>query len=132
MTVGAWVTDLGRDLGRGLMHLVFPGLCHLCGQALEPGPASFCAPCRDGLLGDSLESCPRCAGTIGPFAKTDGGCVRCRNERFAFEAVVRLGPYDDPWRAGGLRMKHHSGEGLAELLREVWGEHRREGFPALA
>jgi ComF family protein len=51
---------------------------------------------------------------------TAGGCVRCRDESFAFDAVLRLGPYDGVLRDAVLRLKHHSGEGLAELLGKLW------------
>src|SRR5579864_1451067 len=112
-------STLGRDLGRGLLHLVYPGLCHLCAQPLAPGSGSLCPACHDGLLGDSAPTCPRCAGTVGPFANTTGGCVHCRDESFAFESVIRLGPYSGPWREAVLRLKHHTGEGLAELIGEL-------------
>jgi ComF family protein len=125
------VSNLGRDLGRGLLHLVYPGLCHLCGQPLPPGPGSVCAPCRDALLGDTSPTCPRCAATIGPFANTSGGCTHCRDDAFSFESVIRLGPYDDPWRSAVLRLKHQAGEGLAELIGELWGENRQAEFTAV-
>src|SRR5260370_15238351 len=131
MPFPAWISRLGRDLGRGLLHLIYPGRCHLCGQALAPGSGSLCSKCRDGLLGDSSPTCPRCAGGIGPFANTTGGCPHCRNETFAFESAIRLGPYHDPWREAVLRLKHHTGEGLAELIGELWGEHSRARFDAV-
>src|SRR4051812_49328490 len=93
-----WLSAFSRELGHGLMHLVYPGLCHLCGRTLAPGEASFCPACRAGLLGDTLATCPRCAATVGPFANTDGGCTLCRGQSFAFDRVIRLGPYLDPWR----------------------------------
>ena len=131
MPLPAWLSSLGRELGRGLIHLVYPGLCHLCGRSLAPGSGQLCSPCRDGFLGDTLPTCPYCAGTIGPFANTDGGCPLCRTESFAFESVLRLGPYEGPWREAVLRLKHHSGEGLAELLGELWADHARARFTAL-
>jgi len=123
----AWVAELGR----GLLQLVYPGLCHLCGRSLGPGDGSLCAPCGDDLLGDELPTCPHCAGTVGPFANTDGGCVHCRQETFAFDSALRLGPYDDRWREAVLRLKHHGGEALAGLLGELWGEHARARFEAV-
>jgi ComF family protein len=127
----AWVAGLGRELGRGLLQLVYPGLCHLCGRSLGTDDNSLCAPCRDGLLGDDLPTCPYCACTVGPFANTEGGCVDCRRETFAFESAIRLGPYQEHWRDAVLRLKHQSGEGLAGLLGGLWAEHARARFEAL-
>src|SRR2546421_478359 len=120
-----------RELGQGLLHLVYPGLCLSCGRALGPSDASFCTSCHDALLLDPLPSCLRCAGSVGPFVPTAEGCPHCRNETFAFETVVRLGPYEGVRREVVLRMKHHASEGLAELLGELWARRDLERFRAL-
>jgi ComF family protein len=52
----------------------------------------------------------------------EGGCVRCREETYHFERTVRLGPYEGLLRELILRCKHHEGEGLAEVLGEIWAE----------
>jgi ComF family protein len=120
-----------RELGQGLLHLLYPGLCLSCGQALEPSEQSFCLKCRDSLLVDPLPSCPRCAETIGPFVPTADGCSHCRNDSFAFESVMRLGPYEGARRDVVLRMKHHANEGLAELMGELWARRDLARFQAL-
>jgi len=61
-----------------------------------------------------------------------GGCVRCRGESFAFEAVVRLGPYDGLLRDVVLRLKQSGGEALAEVMGELWGAERRDALRAMA
>jgi ComF family protein len=78
-----------------------------------------------------LPTCPRCAGTVGPFTNRSDRCLHCRQESFAFESVIRLGPYDGPWREAALRLKHHTGEGLAELLGELWAERCRPQVAAV-
>jgi ComF family protein len=52
-----------------------------------------------------------------------GGCNACRNQSFHFACAVRLGPYDGLLRELILRMKHASGEGLAEILGALWASH---------
>lgn len=112
--------DLGRELARGLLHLLYPGACAACGGALPPGQTDFCAACCTTLTTDPHPTCPRCAGTVGPFTNLEGGCTVCRDLSFPFERVLRLGPYDGPLRELILRMKHASGEGLAEVLGLLW------------
>jgi ComF family protein len=59
---------------------------------------------------------------MGPFATIEGGCVRCRAERYHFERAVRLGPYEGLLRELILRCKHQSGESLAEVLGAIWAQ----------
>ncbi len=114
------------------MQLFYPGSCHLCGVLLPPAVESFCASCRASLLNDEFPSCPRCAGTIGPFVQATAGCVHCRNETFAFDMAMRLGLYDNVLRDAVIRLKHHSGEVLAELLGELWVGRDLQRFQAIA
>jgi ComF family protein len=125
------LTAAGRELGQGLLELLYPGRCLLCGHELPPDRPHFCDRCRSALLTDPFPSCPRCAGGIGPYAAVDGGCVACRGEPFGFEEALRLGPYAGVLREAILRLKRHTGEGLAEILGEVWGERDAGRFQAL-
>jgi ComF family protein len=51
--------------------------------------------------------------------------------RFAFDQAIRLGYYEGLLREVILQMKHASGEGLAELLAELWTERDLARFRAL-
>ena len=133
MTV-SWLDHLkfwGRDLLIGAQHLIYPGCCLLCGQLLPSEQTHFCSLCRQGLFIDAETTCPRCAGTIGPYAVIDGRCHACRNESFAFEQVLRLGRYEGLLREIILRLKNQRGEGLAELLGECWAKEAAALFAAL-
>lgn len=114
-----------RELGRGLLQLLYPGQCIVCGVALLPEPSRFCARCREVLTMDPFPSCPRCAATIGPFALATlrDGCSHCRQTSYRFERVLRLGPYEGLLRDVILRLKHLQGDVLAELVGELWAEH---------
>jgi ComF family protein len=114
-----------RELGRGLLQLLYPGICSVCGVSLPPEQDRFCVSCRAALTTDPFSSCPRCAATVGPFALAtlQGGCTHCRSTSFRFERVVRLGPYDGLLRDVILRLKHLQGDVLAELVGELWAEH---------
>jgi ComF family protein len=130
--VSSWLhqsAEAGRQLGRGLLHLIYPACCHFCDRSLaNDGP--FCDPCRDAFFSDPSVACPRCAATVGPFAVIDGRCTHCRDEAFSFDAAVRLGPYDGLLREAVLRMKHHAGEGMAELFGESWAAQCGSAFRA--
>jgi ComF family protein len=114
-----------RELGRGLIRLLYPGACHVCAAPLPPEQERFCSSCRSALTTDPFPSCPRCAATIGPyaFATLADGCPKCWHSSFRFERVLRLGPYEGLLRDVILRLKHLSGDVLAELLGDLWAEH---------
>jgi ComF family protein len=114
---------LGKELAAGLLHLVYPALCHLCGRSLEGAERYLCTTCRTALTADPLPSCPRCGSTVGPFVAMQDGCHRCRDTPLAFDRVIRLGPYDGLLRDVILRLKHRSSEALAEIVGIVWAEH---------
>jgi ComF family protein len=108
---------------QGLLHLLFPGVCWVCQRPLPSDCAHFCPDCHRALTTDPHAACPRCAGTIGPFTHVADGCPGCRQESFAFDRVLRLGPYEDMLKEVILRLKHNSGEGLAEVLGDLWAVH---------
>jgi ComF family protein len=126
--------DLPRavvELGRGLLQLCYPPRCLVCGGMLAGPALAFCPGCREELLADPFDTCPRCAVTVGPYSTHDGRCVLCRAESFSFERALRLGGYEGLRERVVLRLKHHSGEGLAEVLGETWATHARPDFLAL-
>jgi ComF family protein len=59
------------------------------------------------------------------------GCPACRDAGFAFERALRLGPYEGLLRDVVLRLKEHTGEGLAEILGRLWVAHARARFKEL-
>src|SRR5262249_10506454 len=61
-----------------------------------------------------------------------GGCTHCRNEHFAFDGALRFGRYERLLREVVLRMKHHSGEGLAEAVADLLAEHAASQLPPAA
>lgn len=122
---------LTHEFVRGFVHLLFPAMCNACGRALAAGQSAFCPACRSALFSDPFAMCPRCAGTAGPYAHVDSGCTHCRGEHFSFEAAVRLGPYGGLLRDVVVRLKHSSGEGLAENLAAVWADYAGERLRAL-
>jgi ComF family protein len=122
----SWLGNLrsvGREVGQGILQLLYPGACAVCRRPLPPDQADFCEACAMALTTDAHSTCPRCAGTIGPFSHFDERCPSCRPHPFHFERVVRLGQYDGLLRAVILRLKHSGGEALAEKLGGLWARH---------
>lgn len=119
------------DLAHGLRQLVFPCVCARCGALAGRAESEFCPDCARAITEDPHFTCPRCASTVGENADVSGGCPRCRDERFHFEAAFRLGPYAGALREVVLAMKHGSGEGLAECVGRLWARHHAGRFRAL-
>jgi len=116
------LVTFGRQLGQGLIQLLYPAVCDVCGESLLPEQGHFCATCRTALTTDPHSTCPRCASTVGPHVHLSDGCTRCRDVSFHFDAAIRLGPYQALLREQILRLKNWSGEWLATNLGELWAE----------
>jgi ComF family protein len=125
------LVEVGRELTRGLLQLLYPSLCEACGTVLAPEQGHFCTACRSALVTDPHPSCPRCASTIGLFVHLGDGCARCRDLRYYFERANRLGPYDGLLRELILRLKHPVGESLAEHLGSLWAEQAESSLRSL-
>jgi ComF family protein len=117
------VMDTGRALLRGLLDLVYPGVCPVCAEALPDAAGPCCAACRSILTTDPFPSCPRCAATIGPHTARPDGCSRCRGERLHFDGALRLGPHEGRLRDLILKMKYRGGDEAAEFLGQLWASH---------
>ena len=120
--VPQWV----RVLARGAADFAYPPVCRLCTAELPPvatAPATspFCDACRKNLLMTRGPACVRCGASIGPYLDPQAPCSFCRDERFAFERVIRLGVYDGALRTACLRSKDRGAEPLAAGMADlVW------------
>ncbi|MFL5245825.1 MAG: ComF family protein [Gemmataceae bacterium] len=113
---------LGQGFTQGLLQLVYPASCLCCSGPVPDYHARLCDSCRRALSVSVHPICQRCAATVGPYVPTDSGCIQCRKETFHFERVLRLGPYEGMLREVVLRIKHLSGEDLAEAVGKLWAE----------
>lgn len=117
-----WLTplaSLAHTFTAGCAQLLYPPLCFLCSRSLPLAQLPFCGACRQAVLRDPFQACPRCAATVGPYAHLAGGCLHCRHEHFAFARAVRLGPYERLDEIV-LRLKQRRSETLAEVLAGEW------------
>ncbi|MGB6223688.1 ComF family protein [Haloferula sp.] len=81
-----------RHFGSRLLDLVYPGVCHLCGDAVESG-GSLCSPCSEGLPGLERPFCETCGEKFSGAIDAGFNCPNCSDQSFAFEfarpALVR-------------------------------------------
>ena len=120
------------EFARGAVHLIYPNACLICDSPERDARFrhGFCSTCEQSVSTDPGSTCPRCAATVGPHMDLTNGCPACRDRSFAFDAVVRLGPYDGSLRDGILRTKSAAGEALAEMLGRTLAEQRRDAIAA--
>ena len=116
------------DAGAGLVRILYPPACAHC-HGRSPGPM-LCDTCRPAMLATAdMPVCPRCGAVVGPAAYLEKGCFLCRESRYAFERVVRLGRYEGELKHACLRIKDPRGSrlatALADLLVEVQGAELR-------
>ena len=131
------VTGLGscsrfvlNHLDRTATDLLFPPRCARCGVDLESSsPILLCSDCQD-LLTSKAPFCRRCGFTCSGESGGVTSCIRCREARFRFDAVIPFGPYRESLRDAILEMKRPSGESLsvavARLLAASQGQLLRD------
>lgn len=95
---------------------IWPRLCDGCASDVAP-PVEF--------------TCFRCGAPVGPHLDTAGGCVHCRDDRFAFERAVALGVYDDALRLACLSIKQRDAEPLAAALGHLLWQRLGDELTAL-
>ncbi len=118
-----WREALWSGMGtfrEGLVQLLYPSTCWVCGQFFRDNPAQVCPTCEALLTADPHPTCPRCSSSVGPYVPLADGCGHCRDVALAFDRAFRLGPYEGLLRAVILRLKNRHEEGLAEIIGDLW------------
>lgn len=100
---------------------MLPSNCVFCGRETADEPVEFllCAECREQLKPPPGPQCLRCAAPVGPHLDTSSGCFHCRQDKFRFQGVIRLGVYQDQLRRAVLRAKSTTGEALTRSLADL-------------
>src|SRR5690242_5484666 len=110
---------------RGAADFLYPPACRWCAAELPEAlsyptaGAPFCEKCRGELLATRGLACVRCGAAIGPYLDPNVPCSMCRDEKFAFERVIRVGVYDGALRAACLKGKAPGSESLAAGMAEL-------------
>lgn len=115
---------------RGILDLVFPRNCLLCGRDLTLGEGLYiCPECHGSIVLEFGERCPRCGAFLGPYAYAVRDCSICRGKRLAFRRAAAVGLYSGPLREIILRLKYRRLEYLAEPLASMlYGVARKAGL----
>ena len=112
-----------------LLDFCFPSLCPYC-ELLEADGESrsvFCLHCQQTCAGLAGRQCQRCSASLGPHVEMTQGCVHCREERFAFDAVCSLGPYRETLQSACLRAKRATGHAITlGLAEQLWRLRQQE------
>jgi ComF family protein len=118
-----------KCVGRAV-DLLFPPSCAYCREEVETSANGLlCHDCRAGLVDNRL-SCRRC-GASALVNAASGRCLRCQDERFYFDSVVRLGGYDGMMRTAVLRMKRETERALAMAAGDLLAGTRQTAWDAL-
>jgi ComF family protein len=108
---------LVRDLWSGLLDLVYPPKCLVCG---DMQPEYFCEACRAEIVFIQPPVCSRCGAPI-----QDGPCAECFGIEYAFDAARAVGVYDGPLREAIHQLKYSGHRVLAPVLGGLLVDHLR-------
>lgn len=104
---------------RAGLEFFYPPACALC-ESFTHGDddVRLCPDCSAAIAPVLPDRCRRCSAPVGPFLDTTHGCVHCSKDRFAFERVFSVAPYDAALRQACLAAKNGN-DGLAVALAEL-------------
>lgn len=121
-----------RSLFRAAVDLIFPPVCVACqnGLAVQGDCIVICVRCRRAFI-DGRPSCAFCGAGIHETGDPARRCPHCRQDRFRFGAVVRLGDYEGPLHHAILTAKNCAGSALAVHLGRLLVAERRAELHAL-
>jgi len=117
--------SLLQELFGGLFAAVFPSGCLLCQQELaEPGGASICRACWEGIqpwVGPSCERCGLPFTTWRALDSVDSLCGFCRQGEQEFDVARNYGLYVGNLRKAILQLKFRGRERLGYRLGALLG-----------
>ncbi|HVP18599.1 MAG TPA: double zinc ribbon domain-containing protein [Spirochaetia bacterium] len=99
-----------RAIGFGLLEVLFPGRCLLCGAWLLGAGADDTPVCSDCLCSLAPISGARCETCGTPLVSEHGTCLRCREASFAFACHRSIFAYAGAARdlIASLKFEHRS------------------------
>lgn len=118
-------------VGSDLLDFFIPPRCCCCVKFLEPEELTtsyLCQDCLNSLPQPLKDTCRVCSAPVGPFTKTESGCLFCRSNSPAFVGAVSLGIYQDHLRKLCLASKGFERQALVSALAEILYERNRERF----
>ncbi len=125
-----WGRQGFRRVWHSAIEFVYPPTCCFChstvvADASEDGffLPRVCAECDAALAPEIRHSCDRCAAPVGPHLETTAGCSLCRQDRFRFDQIIRLGVYEGALRNACLAAKDAPVASVAVALAELLWQH---------
>jgi len=103
-----------KSIGRGVLELVYPPVCHLCNNSQPIGEAhAICLACVKQLRQLRGPQCRRCGAVFPQATEQSIECPFCGNEDYAFKGTVAWGSYQLSLRTVILKLKDLRSESLA-------------------
>ena len=123
--------DWRRALGAAA-DLLFPPVCVGCQREIEDPSDSIliCSGCRRNYI-DVRPPCRYCGAGTPEAANLTVRCIRCRNTKFQFLSVVRLGDYDSTLQSAIIATKQSTHAAIAIHLGRLLASVRASELAAM-
>ena len=103
-----------QDVREGVLDLVYPPFCVVCGK---PDAHYICSECLENVQYIEAPCCRTCGAPSDTIR-----CVECRRREFAFESARSAGIYEGVLREAIHELKYSFHAALAEPLGDVMAE----------
>ena len=107
------VVEFLSDVFDGMLTLLFPPRCEICGLLQEP---VICARCRGTFHAFTAPLCTICGLPLDPLAQARGTCAECSTAPPEYDAARAAGKYADELRRAVHLFKYDGVRALAAPL----------------
>lgn len=99
-------STIAGGLIQNASHLFWPSQCLVCHHNIHPDDAGLCSGCWQDLSKSvAADYCRRCGRDVSPFGIVDGRCGGCRDEKYHYDGIARVGVYESTLRSLILAFK---------------------------
>ena len=120
------MSGIFREMMDGLLNLIFPQRCEVCGLLQEP---VICPRCREQFMVIGEPCCRQCGVPFDPLAKTTSHCAECREDPPPFDVARAAGVYRGALRRAIHLFKYDGIRAMAEPLGQLLAEQVALPFP---
>lgn len=120
------MTAFFQHLLDGMLTLLFPPRCAVCGLLQEP---LICPQCTEGITCIAAPCCAQCGVPFPPQAQALSHCAACRDDPPPFDAARAAGIYGGALRQAIHAFKYDGMQALASPLGVFMRDHITLPFP---
>lgn len=119
------VGQLWKTVTSDVAGFFYPRHCLHCEKSLvDQSPLLLCRDCQGVLCNPDLNVCQKCSATLGPYVRSETGCLHCLSDNPVFLNATSLGAYSGELRRACVQSKLAKNSLYTQVLTQLLCETR--------